>query len=403
MRLDIESGRWSECRGIARGQALGWRQRGGRELTRHPGSCSTSKVGYYSQFDSLPPRKTTCDAHRKASPALRSIAKRRLRTDSPPPLFNRREAYVAPRHAIAVNHQLSPRGRGRGNVALVRRSRQSGSVPPYKRGSWSIRSRQPRAGWLARNIVVTASLTVVRHGATEWSTLGRHTSRADVALLPEGEKEAIALESRLRGRPFTLVLTSPRRRAIDTARLAGFPDAVIDPNLSEWDYGADEGRTTAEIRVDRPNWDAWRDGFVDGEPLDHSRRGRRVSSAPSPPAELPFLPRSFPARLASPGGLPPCSAATFPSTPRRSLCSAGTADKCHICNIRAIERIRPDSSRPAPRSGSRNALEAIADRCSAMSRLAEAPLPSSMLAALADHDCVGHVQWGGRRTVAPDG
>jgi broad specificity phosphatase PhoE len=122
---------------------------------------------------------------------------------------------------------------------------------------------------LARNIVVTASLTVVRHGATEWSTLGRHTSRTDVPLLPEGEKEAIALERRLHSRSFTLVLTSPRRRAIDTARLAGFPDAVIDPNLSEWDYGADEGRTTAEIRVDRPNWDAWRDGFLDGEPLDH--------------------------------------------------------------------------------------------------------------------------------------
>ena len=116
---------------------------------------------------------------------------------------------------------------------------------------------------------MTASLTVVRHGATEWSTLGRHTSRTDVPLLPEGEKEALALEPRLRARSFTLVLTSPRQRAIETARLAGFPDAVIDPNLSEWDYGADEGRTTAEIRVDRPNWDAWRDGFVDGEPLDH--------------------------------------------------------------------------------------------------------------------------------------
>ncbi len=116
---------------------------------------------------------------------------------------------------------------------------------------------------------MTASLTVVRHGATEWSKLGRHTSRTDVALLPEGEKEALALESRLCSHHFTLVLTSPRRRSLDTARLAGFPDAVIDANLSEWDYGADEGRTTPEIRVERPDWDAWRDGFIDGEPLDH--------------------------------------------------------------------------------------------------------------------------------------
>ena len=131
------------------------------------------------------------------------------------------------------------------------------------------RRRKPRARWLAPAVVVTASLTVVRHGATEWSKLGRHTSRTDVPLLPEGEKEALALERRLHSKQLTLVLTSPRRRSLDTARLAGFPDAVIDPNLSEWDYGADEGRTTAEIRVERPDWDAWRDGFVDGEPLDH--------------------------------------------------------------------------------------------------------------------------------------
>ena len=115
---------------------------------------------------------------------------------------------------------------------------------------------------------MTVSLTIVRHGATSWSALGRHTSHTDLELLPEGENEAIALGPRLRQHPFCLVLTSPRRRARDTARLAGFPDAAVDDNLSEWDYGADEGRTTAEIRVEQPDWDAWRDGFREGEPLD---------------------------------------------------------------------------------------------------------------------------------------
>lgn len=122
---------------------------------------------------------------------------------------------------------------------------------------------------MARDVVVTVSLTVVRHGATSWSALGRHTSRTDVELLPEGEQEAIALAPRLHRHLYSLVLTSPRQRAVDTARLAGFPDAVVDANLSEWDYGADEGRTTAEIRVERPRFDPWRDGFRDGEALEH--------------------------------------------------------------------------------------------------------------------------------------
>ena len=122
---------------------------------------------------------------------------------------------------------------------------------------------------MAPDLVVTFSLTVVRHGATEWSQLGRHTSFTDAPLIPEGEKEAMALASRLHRHSFALVLTSPRRRALDSARLAGFPDALIDENLREWDYGADEGRTTGEIRLARRDWDAWRDGFLDGEPLEH--------------------------------------------------------------------------------------------------------------------------------------
>jgi len=116
------------------------------------------------------------------------------------------------------------------------------------------------------------TLTVVRHGATAWSQTGRHTSHSDPALLDEGRVEAAGLSPRLSDTPFLLVITSPRQRARETAALAGFPQAVVDANLAEWDYGDDEGRTTAEIRVERPGWDPWRDGFVRGEPLDSVAR-----------------------------------------------------------------------------------------------------------------------------------
>lgn len=98
---------------------------------------------------------------------------------------------------------------------------------------------------------------LVRHGATEWSTNGRHTSRTDLPLLPEGEDGARALAPRLAEVDFDLVLTSPRLRARRTAELAGFPDAVVDDDLVEWDYGDYEGITTAEIRETVPGWSVW--------------------------------------------------------------------------------------------------------------------------------------------------
>jgi probable phosphoglycerate mutase len=73
----------------------------------------------------------------------------------------------------------------------------------------------------------------------------------------------------LAGRAFVLVLTSPLSRARETAALAGFPDAEPDPNLLEWDYGADEGRTTVDVVEDRPGWSIWSDGPKDGEPIAH--------------------------------------------------------------------------------------------------------------------------------------
>jgi len=98
---------------------------------------------------------------------------------------------------------------------------------------------------------------LVRHGATEWSTSGRHTSVTDLPLLPEGEAVARSLAEPLAAVSFALVLTSPRLRARRTAELAGFPDAAVEHDLVEWAYGDYEGITTEEIRRSDPGWTIW--------------------------------------------------------------------------------------------------------------------------------------------------
>jgi len=109
-------------------------------------------------------------------------------------------------------------------------------------------------------------LVLVRHGSTPWSTAGRHTGRTDLCLDEEGEKQARALAGRLGGESFSRVLSSPRRRALDTCRLAGFGDRVeVEPLAVEWDYGAYEGKTTAEITASRPGWSLFDDGCPEGE------------------------------------------------------------------------------------------------------------------------------------------
>lgn len=108
-------------------------------------------------------------------------------------------------------------------------------------------------------------LWLVRHGETEWSRDHRHTSRTDLGLLPSGEAAARRLATRLAEAGFGLVLTSPMRRARDTAALAGFPDAEVAPDAVEWDYGEYEGITTAEIRTTVPGWSVWHAGAPGGE------------------------------------------------------------------------------------------------------------------------------------------
>ena len=119
---------------------------------------------------------------------------------------------------------------------------------------------------------------VVRHGQTEWSEDGRHTGRTDVALEERGREQARALAGPLGAVGFTLVLTSPLSRASETCVLAGFADrAEPTDDLLEWDYGDFEGRTTSEIREERPGWTLWADGVPGGETAaDGGRRADRV-------------------------------------------------------------------------------------------------------------------------------
>jgi probable phosphoglycerate mutase len=121
-------------------------------------------------------------------------------------------------------------------------------------------------------------IVLVRHGETEWSRDMRHTGRTDKPLTPLGREQALVAGRSIADREFALVLTSPLARARETADLAGL-GAVAEPedDLMEWDYGEVEGRTTAEMREERPGWRIWADGPPGGETLDQvAARADRV-------------------------------------------------------------------------------------------------------------------------------
>ncbi|MEU2423772.1 histidine phosphatase family protein [Streptomyces sp. NPDC007851] len=107
-------------------------------------------------------------------------------------------------------------------------------------------------------------LLLVRHGETEWSLSGRHTSWTDLPLTQHGEEQAKSLAPLLADRTYALVLASPLSRAIRTAELGGLSGVAPDPDLHEWDYGGYEGITTVEIHRSRPDWYLWSDGVPPG-------------------------------------------------------------------------------------------------------------------------------------------
>ena len=111
----------------------------------------------------------------------------------------------------------------------------------------------------------SAAIWLIRHGETVWSRSGQHTSRTDLELTDHGVQQALALRGLLSSFRPALVLSSPRRRSLRTAQLAGVVVDAIDPDLAEWDYGEYEGLTTAQIRRQDPDWTIWADRVPGGE------------------------------------------------------------------------------------------------------------------------------------------
>ncbi len=154
-------------------------------------------------------------------------------------------------------------------------------IPPLKVGRGGHRNVVTSA--LERDHVVDEILPVLylaRHGETVWSVSGQHTGLTDLPLTERGERNARNLAERLKGLTFTTVLTSPLQRAVRTCELAGFgAQAKVDRCLLEWDYGEYEGRQTADIRRERPDWQLFRDGCPGGEtPNQVGVRADRVVS-----------------------------------------------------------------------------------------------------------------------------
>lgn len=121
---------------------------------------------------------------------------------------------------------------------------------------------------------------LARHGETEWSLSGQHTGVTDIPLTEHGERNAHSLGERLRERHFVKVLTSPLQRSRRTCELAGFgTNAEVDADLAEWNYGDYEGKRTADIRKEQPDWFLFNDGCPGGETLDAiAARADRVVS-----------------------------------------------------------------------------------------------------------------------------
>ena len=121
-------------------------------------------------------------------------------------------------------------------------------------------------------------LYLARHGETAWSLSGQHTGMTDLALTEAGERHAAQLGQRLKGLRFAKIMTSPLQRAARTCELAGFGTAAeIENDLLEWDYGRYEGRTSADIHAEAPDWELFRDGCPGGEtPAQVGARADRV-------------------------------------------------------------------------------------------------------------------------------
>lgn len=141
----------------------------------------------------------------------------------------------------------------------------------------------PACGRIASVSVHEHRLLLLRHGETEWSRLGRHTGRTDLELLDIGRDQARSAAEALGDLQLRnpVVISSPRRRALQTAELAGLSVAEVSPDLAEWDYGDYEGLTTPQIRETVPGWTVWTHPCPGGETAEQvtARADRAITMA----------------------------------------------------------------------------------------------------------------------------
>ena len=122
---------------------------------------------------------------------------------------------------------------------------------------------------VSHTALVPFELWLIRHGETEWSRTGQHTGRTDIPLTDNGREQARQLRPVLAAQSFDAVFSSPLSRAIETCREAGLGgQAILEPDLQEWDYGIYEGRKTPEIREKEPNWSVWNSPMQNGENVE---------------------------------------------------------------------------------------------------------------------------------------
>ena len=171
---------------------------------------------------------------------------------------------------------------------------------------------------------------LIRHGETEWSLSGQHTGRTDIPLTAVGERQAAEIGRYLAGRRFVLVLTSPLQRAQETCRLAGYGGAAqVEPDLREWDYGAYEGRTSAQIQESVPGWTIWTSPVPQGETIQQvaARAGRVIERAAKAGGDVALFAHGHLLRVLTACwlGLPPMPANSSRWARRRSACWATSA------------------------------------------------------------------------------
>jgi 2,3-bisphosphoglycerate-dependent phosphoglycerate mutase len=121
------------------------------------------------------------------------------------------------------------------------------------------------------------TIGLIRHGITEWNSLGKAQGVSDIPLNEIGRKQATNLVDRLSiEEQWDMIITSDLSRAFETAEIIGsklgLPISHIDERVREINCGEIEG-TTEEQRVKQ--WGSeWRNLELGMEPFeDVSNRG----------------------------------------------------------------------------------------------------------------------------------